>query len=297
MSGGNGHASILSFTAPPKRVVSLVPSVTQSLFDLGMAGSLVGVTDFCQPPAEAAQRLARVGGTRTPKVEEIVALRPDLVIANQEENGRQEIEALQQAGVKVWLTFPRSIDDSLQLLWAMVEIFRMPQAAARIRTLEVTLGWAREAAQSSPPVRVFCPIWQGSSQPDDPWWMTFNAMTYAHDVIAAAGGLNIFAARERAYPLAADLGRAPAQPAEGRDTRYPCVSPGEVIAANPEVILLPDEPYAFGESDLLLFSRQLEATSAVGSGRVHPIDGRWITWHGTALAQSLAELPALLAIR
>jgi iron complex transport system substrate-binding protein len=297
VSGGDGYTSILSFTSAPKRVISLVPSVTQSLFDLGMAGSLVGITDYCQPPPEAGQRLIRIGGTRNPRVGEIIGLHPDLVIANQEENGRQEVEALEQAGVKVWLTFPRSIDDSLKLLWAMVDLFRMPQAAARIRTLEVTLSWAREAARSSPAVRVFCPIWQGKSQAEGIWWMTFNALTYAHDVIAAAGGFNIFAARERAYPMAADLGRAAAEPAEGRDTRYPCVLPPEVLAADPEVILLPDEPYAFSESDLPLIQRQLKATSAVNAGRVHMIDGRWITWHGTALAQSLAELPALLSVR
>jgi ABC-type Fe3+-hydroxamate transport system substrate-binding protein len=125
--------------------------------------------------------------------------------------------------------------------------------------------------------------------------MTANRATYVHDVLRLCGGANVFAERERRYPLAADLD--PAQPAEahapGRDTRYPRVTSAEVVALAPEVILLPSEPYPFAEADLAAFDAWPEMP-AVQSGRIHLVDGSALTWPGTRLAAALAELPALL---
>ncbi len=294
MSGGNGFTAILTFSRPPERVVSLVPSLTDSLFDLGADRYLVGVTDFCRPPAEAEGRLERVGGTRTPDIDAIVRLKPELVLANQEENSREAVESLEAAGLKVWVTFPRSVDEVLSLLWALVRLFNVPASGNRIRTLEVTLEWERRASAQRTPVRVFAPVWQGAAEDGTPWWMTFNRFTYAHDVLAHCGGENVFGDRERRYPLEADLGLAsPESPGE-RDTRYPRVTAAEVVHAAPEVILLPDEPYAFGDQEEANLRRLLTDTPAVRSGRVLRIDGRLLTWHGTRLARALAELPALL---
>lgn len=294
MTGGNGFTAILTFSRPPERVVSLVPSLTDSLFDLGAGGCLVGVTDFCCPPVEAQERLQRVGGTLTPDIEAIVGLRPDLVLANQEENSREVVEALEAAGLKVWVTFPRSVDDVLSLLWALVRLFNVPASGNRIRTLEVTLEWERRASAQRNPVRVFAPIWADRTEGGVEWWMTFNRLTYAHDVLAHCGGENVFADRERRYPLEADLGLVAAEEPGERDTRYPRVTAAEVIHASPELILLPDEPYSFGEKDEATVRRLLADTPAVRSGRVVRLDGRLLTWHGTRLARALAELPALL---
>src|SRR3989304_2462763 len=85
---------------PPRRVVSRVPSMTESLFDLGAGEALVGVTDYCRPPQEAETNLKRVGGTKSPRVADVLALKPDLVIANQEENSREGVEALEAGGGK-----------------------------------------------------------------------------------------------------------------------------------------------------------------------------------------------------
>lgn len=294
MSGGNGFTAILTFSRPPERVVSLVPSLTDSLFDLGAGRYLVGVTDFCRPPAEAEGRLRRVGGTLTPDIEAIMRLKPELVLANQEENSRQAVDSLEAAGLKVWVTFPRSVDDVLSLLWALVRLFNVPASGNRLRTLEVTLEWERRACAQREPVRVFAPIWSGTSEGGIVWWMTFNRLTYAHDVLAHCGGENVFADRERRYPLEADLGLAAAEDPGERDTRYPRVTAAEVIHVSPEIILLPDEPYPFNEQDEASLRRLLADTPAVRSGRIVRVDGSLLTWHGTRLARALAELPALL---
>ena len=124
MTSSNGHVGLLNFDRPPRRVVSLVPSMTDSLFELGLGDNVVGVTDFCQPPEAAGDRLARVGGTRAPNVAAIQALEPDLVLANQEETSRPSVEKLERAGLKVWTTFPRSASEAVQVLWALLGIFR-----------------------------------------------------------------------------------------------------------------------------------------------------------------------------
>jgi ABC-type Fe3+-hydroxamate transport system substrate-binding protein len=146
---------------------------------------------------------------------------------------------------------------------------------------------------------VFCPIWREPAAEAGPaaWWMTGNRATYLHDVLAVCGGQNVFAARERRYPLAADLDPAalPEPPQPDRDTRYPRVTPAEVAAAAPEVILLPSEPYPFGAADLGAFDAWPDLP-AVAQGRVQLVDGAMLTWPGTHLARALAELPALLQI-
>ena len=124
MSSGNGHVALLNFDRSPQRVVSLVPSMTDSLFELGLGQHLVGVTDYCQPPEGAAGGLVRVGGTRAPDFEAIVGLKPDLVLANQEETSRPSVEKLERAGLKVWTTFPRSAAEAVRVLWAMLRVFR-----------------------------------------------------------------------------------------------------------------------------------------------------------------------------
>ena len=290
MPGGNGHGEVLLFTQPPQRVVSLVPSMTESLFDLGLGASVVGVTDFCRPPEPRPS----VGGTRAPDLDRILALAPDLVIANQEENSRPAVEKLRSAGLRCWLTFPRSTADAVQVLWTLVELFRASHAIPRLKTLEMTLEWTRSAAEAQSKLRVFVPIWTEAHPQAGPWWMSFNRQTYAHDVLACCGGESVCAGRERRYPLAADLGLELPESAGERDVRYPRLLPAEVIDLQPEVILIPDEPYPFGESEIEQLAALLDGTPAVRHGRVVRIQGALLTWHGTRLAQALAELPSLL---
>lgn len=269
--------------------------MTESLFDLGAGGSVAGVTDYCPLPA-GAESVPRLGGTKSPRVEEIVRLAPELVIANQEENTPEAVRQLEAHGVKVWVTFPRTVDDALAILWVLIRLFHLQPAGAKVKTIEVALEWTSRAAATRTPARVFCPVWKGEREGGPAWWMTFNARTYAHDLLARCGGVNVFAERDRRYPLAAEFGEAEAQAPEGRDVRYPRVTADEIRAADPEVILLPSEPFAFAETDREQIRVELSTTTAVRQGRLHLVDGSLITWHGTRLARALVELPPLLEV-
>jgi hypothetical protein len=274
----------------PRKVVSLVPSVTESLIELGFGQTLVGITDYCIHPAESVARIARIGGTKAPRVEDIVRLSPDLVIANQEENSEESVAALRSAGVPVWITFPNTVESALEDLSALARLFRSDRAHMMLRSLEQAVEFARLSATDRL-VRYFCPIWQGQWQ-DAPWWMTFNRNTYCADLLELLGGKNIFDGRDRKYPLEAEFGEQPAEPAGLRDTRYPHVSLKEIVLGQPELVLLPDEPYLFSEKDEAYLQKCL-ADSMERPQRFVRIDGTLITWPGTRIGKAIAELSDL----
>ncbi len=277
--------------APPRRVVSLVPSVTESLFDLGLGEAVVGVTDYCRYPAEAVAALPRVGGPKNPRLEAVLALRPDLVIANREENTPQVVRGLEAAGVPVWVTFPNTVAETVAFLQALAALFRSPRAEARAAEVAQAVEAARRAPRRR--WRYFVPIWEGETR-GLRWWMTFNRDTYPADLLALLGGENIFAHRERRYPLEADLGLAPERPAPGRDRRYPRVRLEEIVAARPEVVLLPDEPCTYdarGREEMLAL---LAETPAGREGRVFLVNGTLLFWFGTRLAKALAVLTEVI---
>lgn len=280
-------------THPPRRVVSLVPSVTESLFDLSLGDRLIAVTDYCIHPAAGVAGLPRIGGTKNPDVERIITLKPDLVIANREENRKEDVVALQAAKIPVWVTFPKTVSDAINLLWNIMHVFDEPVMVPRIRLIEQTMDWVQGISKAHEEIvcRVFAPIWL------DPL-MTFNADTYSHDLLRVCGGTNIFAERDRAYPLKADLGQAEPYGTddpriEGRDTRYPRVTMEEVVQAQPDVILLPSEPFEFTESHVSLFAN-LDIPAA-HNHRIHLVDGSLLTWHGTRLAYALNTFPPLFS--
>jgi ABC-type Fe3+-hydroxamate transport system substrate-binding protein len=276
---------------PPQRVVSLVPSLTESLFDLGLASTLVGISDYCIYPEDKVRRLPRVGGTKTARVEDILELKPELVIANQEENDRGTIEALMERDVPVWLTFPCTVNEAIEDLWSLARLYQNEAAMMTLNALEKSLEYAHLATVDQTPIRYFCPIWQETASAPV-WWMTFNRLTYSGDLLAMLGGENIFADRERRYPLEADLGQAASEAAGERDTRYPRVSLEEVLAARPEIVLLPSEPYPFGDEDARQIQEWLQPLQESGL-RIVLIDGSLITWPGTRLGKALSELGAV----
>ena len=274
----------------PRRVVSLVPSVTESLFDLNIGSRVIGVTDYCTRPAEAVRRLPKLGGTKNPNVKAIITLRPDLVIMNQEENRKADAEALQAAGVAVWVTHPNTVREALDLLWTIMDIFEEPSMVPRVRLMEVAYEWTLGVTKEQTPRRVFVPIWR------DPW-MTFNRETYVHDLLHTCGAENVFADRERRYPLQADLGNAEAIPVDDprmadRDIRYPRITLDEVVAAQPDIVLLPDEPFVFAQPDADEIAR-LDIPAAKNR-QIFLVDGSLLTWHGTRIAYALRDLPPLL---
>jgi ABC-type Fe3+-hydroxamate transport system substrate-binding protein len=250
----------------PPRVVSLVPSLTEALAWLGLASHLVGVSDGCVHPAEVVAKLPKIGGTKSPSIPRILALGPDLVIANQEENRRRDVERLEAAGVPVWVTYPRSVRDGVALLR---ELAALGAGSGAIGELVDPIEAAVAAAETARPERgvpVFCPIWKAP-------WMSVGRDTYANDLLALCGGENVFAGRE--------------------DRRYPIVQLPEIVAASPEVILLPDEPYAFGAREV----SELTALDipAAASGRIHLIDGTLVSWYGPRIQRAVETIRPLIA--
>ena len=274
----------------PRRVVSLVPSVTESLFDLELGDRVIGVTDYCTRPEDKVSRLPRVGGTKNPDIERIKALAPDLVIMNTEENRREDADALTAAGIAIWETGPHTVKEAIELLWQIMNVFEEAVMTERVRQIEINYEMTLKYMTAEPAIRAFIPIWR------DPW-MTFNRDTYIHDLLATCGVENIFAERDRQFPLGAELGRHEPLPADdprvtGRGTRDPRLSLEELIAAQPDLILLPSEPFAFAQADVNELS-QLDIPAAKKK-QILLVDGGLLTWHGTRLAFALQELPPII---
>jgi ABC-type Fe3+-hydroxamate transport system substrate-binding protein len=253
-------------TGAPRRIVSLVPSLTESLFALGLGERVVGVTEWCVHPAEGVAGLPKLGGTKNPDVAAIAALAPDLVIANQEENRRRDVERLESAGLHVWVTYPRTVAEGAAVLAELAELGASAEARERVVAPVLAAVAAAEQARPADGVPVFCPIWR------DPW-MAVGGDTYAHDLLTLCGGRNVFAARG--------------------DRRYPRVTLDDVVAAAPEVVLLPDEPYAFAAGDVAELRRL--PIPAARSGRLHLIDGTWVSWYGSRIERALRAIRSLLA--
>lgn len=269
------------------RAVSLVPSITESLFELGLGQAVVGITDYCIHPAQALAGLPRIGGTKNPRLGEILALKPDVVFANQEENTQAAVEGLRDAGVNVVLHFPQTVEQAVTDLASIAALFGSTPAAAKVEQLAADVAAARRRAGQSVPV--FVPVWYEAGPPE--WWMTLNQYTFTHDLLRLCGFANVFAERVRRYPLAADLGQAAAKPAEGRDTRYPRLLTAQVAAARPQAALLPSEPYAFGAAD----AEHLSPAIKLPLERIHLLDGSLLTWPGTRIGAAIQTLTALHA--
>ena len=231
-----------------------MPSDTYSLVRLGARERLVGRTRFCVAPADEVAGVEVVGGTKDADVERIVALAPDLVVANQEENTKRDIEALEARGLRVLVSFPQRVSAGVSHLARLARALGYDRGEEPARSVVAgayhALREAEAAREGRAPVRAFVPIWM------DPL-MTVHASTFISDVLALAGAENVFADRERRYPLAADLGTGAPLPADrvaDRDVRYPRVTLGEVVVRAPDLVLLPDEPHPFTEADAAVFS-------------------------------------------
>jgi ABC-type Fe3+-hydroxamate transport system substrate-binding protein len=266
----------LAFARPPRRIVSLVPSDTHSVIALGAGDRLVGRTVYCDLPE--AQGVATVGGTKDVDVDAVFALEPDLVIANQEENPRAALEALVRRA-PVLVSLPRRVDQGIAHLARLARILAVEDGEPA-RSL-IRRGYALRGAVAAGP-RAFVPIWM------DPL-MTINADTFGSDVLAHVGIANVFGDRLRLYPLAADLGKTAPQDAAGRDVRYPRVTLDEVRARRPELVVLPDEPYAFSASD------EAVLREALPGARVVRISGRDVFWYGAWTIDALDRLAGQLA--
>jgi ABC-type hemin transport system substrate-binding protein len=250
----------------PERIVSLVPSLTEALFAFGVGSRVVGRTRYCTQPPRLVGRVAKVGGTKKIDVEGVLGLEPDLVVAVREENTREDIEGLEEAGVPVFVAAPETVADALGMLRKLAERVGAPHVEAVLGPIERVYGRLREEDRregSNGARRVLVPIWKGP-------YMSVGSDTYVHDVLETCGGENVC----------------------GGSTRYPILDLGEVQDLEPEVVLLPDEPYPFSAEDLSEF--YVLDVPAAREDRVHLVDGKLLTWYGPRMASSLAQLAALL---
>lgn len=268
-TGVDASGAAVPLPADARRIVSLVPSVTESLFALGLGERVVGVTDWCIHPADLPARVARVRGTKNPDCDAVLALAPDLVLANHEENREIDVRRLRERGATVWVDYPRTVREAVLHLDGLARLGA--DTAVRdtvLSPVHAALEHATRTAATREPVRAFVAVWK------DPW-MSLSRDTYAHDLLACAGIANVFA--------------------DATD-RYPRVTLEDVAARDPELVLLPDEPYRFTADDAADLARgALAATRAARAGGVHVIDGTLAFWHGPRIARALELLSARAA--
>jgi len=244
----------LRLARSPERVVSLVPSLTEALA-VTAPGLLVGATDYCTRPAGLAVR--RVGGSKWPDLDRIQACLPDLVVANAEENRREDVQALRDAGFAVWVTNPRTLGaafTSLARLFAACGLDR-PQWWDEARK-----EWAPTFDGVAPSRRAAVPIWRRP-------WMVLGRDTFAGDLLAHLGVGNVFA---------------------DADERYPKTSVSGILAREPDLLVLPDEPYAFSATD---------GPDAFGTVPIALVSGRHLTWYGPSLVEARDVLERALDSR
>jgi len=239
-----------------QRIVSLVPSQTELLFDLGLGARVVGVTKFCIHPREARQQATVVGGTKNFDFEKIAALQPDLILGNKEENYREGIEQLAEH-YPVWLSDISTLDEALHMI-RQVGVLTAAQAKAEALATEITDSFAN-LAPTTLPISVAYFIWRKP-------YMVAASGTFINDMLGRAGFRNAFAAQGR----------------------YPEITREQLVAAAPQVIFLSSEPYPFKEKHLAEFAEICPRAA------IRIVDGELFSWYGSRLRYSAAYFQELL---
>ena len=242
---------IIEVDYPPRRIVSLVPSQTELLYDLGLTDQVVGITKFCIHPEGWFRTKRRVGGTKHVNLEEVAALHPDLIIGNKEENTKADIEALAKQ-YPVWLSDILTLDNALEMVRRVGELVDRKENAARLASqLKEQFQSLSDEIAPLPRLRTAYFIWRNP-------YMVAAAGTFIHDMLARAGFDNVFEDQER----------------------YPEITLAELQNLNPEVLLLSSEPYPFKEKHLE------ELREVLPEAKVRLVDGGLFSWYGSRLLRS-----------
>lgn len=239
---------MVSVPERPQRIVSLVPSQTELLFDLGLEKEVVGITKFCIHPDHWFRSKARVGGTKAVHLDRVRVLQPDLIIANKEENVQEQVEAL-AAEFPVWTSDVNDLSEALSMI-RQVGVITAKSTEGESIALDVEKKFHSLAMrqQGILPLRAAYLIWK------DPY-MSAGGNTYISEMMKTAGLTNVF---------------------EGLK-RYPQVTVEDLQAAAPQVLLLSSEPYPFKEKHVMEWSRKLPATV------IKLVDGEPFSWYGSRL--------------
>jgi len=235
----------ISLPSTPKRIVSLVPSQTELLFDLGLEKEVKGVTKFCIHPKSWWHKKAKVGGTKNINFKQIDKLKPDLIIANKEENTESEIKQLMKQ-YPVWISDIQNLEDALEMIFLIGEVTKKTQKASEIIAIvQKELKFLKY--QKNRKVAYF--IWRKPM-------MSINKSRFIHDMMNRCGFKNVFASAINDYPE---------------------ISEEQLKKVNPEIILLSSEPYPFKDKHIKEF--QEICPRAI----IKLVDGEMFSWYGSRL--------------
>lgn len=248
-----GHSITINY--PPKRIVSIVPSQTELLFDMGLDEEVVGITKFCIHPIEKFATRTKVGGTKKLRIEQIRALQPDLIIGNKEENTQEEIELL-MAEFPVWTSDIGNLEEATLAIGQIGALVNREPEAAYLNHL-IHAGFTdlqALALQKKIHQRVAYLIWK------DPW-MYAGRNTFIDDILRKIGLQNVI-----------------------EQSRYPSLSLLQLQTQNPELVLLSSEPYPFKEKHIE------EIKLALPNAKVMLVDGEMFSWYGSRLVKAVEYL-------
>lgn len=240
---------LISVPSAPLRIVSLVPSITELLADLGLHQEVVGITKFCVHPEEWFRTKTRIGGTKTISIEKVNALQPDLIFANKEENVKEQVEALAQQW-NVYTSDISTIDDAYQMI-TDVGVLTGTSAAAHEMIQTIQEGCNGLSFQKN--LTVLYLIWQ------DPY-MSTGGDTFISSMLSAAGFSNVLHAK----------------------SRYPEVTVEEIQALQPDVIFLSSEPYPFKQKHVETLQK------IAGKSQILLVDGEIFSWYGSKMLKAPA---------
>lgn len=246
---------VLQVPEQPTRIVTLVPSQTELLADLGLDDEVVGITKFCVHPERWFRSKIRVGGTKSVHFDRVAALQPDLIIANKEENVADQVNALSRLA-PVWVSDIKTLDDARQMIRLVGELCDMESRAEQI-ALGIEHGFTGLPTKKQ---RVAYCIWR------EPW-MWAGGDTFIHDVLQRCGWINVLI----------DM------------MRYPALDLDQLQARNPDVVLLSSEPYPFREKHIA------EINDKIPQARVLLVDGEMFSWYGSRLLHAPEYLGSLLS--
>jgi ABC-type Fe3+-hydroxamate transport system substrate-binding protein len=245
----------IELNSVPKRIISLVPSQTELLFYLGLDEQTIGITKFCVHPADKCQFVTKVGGTKQLNIDQIKALKPDLIIANKEENEQSQIEALMLI-CPVWISDISNLDDALDMI-GRVGVLVNKEIQTRQLITDIKAQFARLTAdQLNLHVAYF--IWRKP-------YMVTGKETFIDDLLQKCGLINAF-----------------------HTDRYPEITSATLSAAHPDVILLSSEPYPFTQKHIGEFR------SLLPEAKVILVDGEMFSWYGNRLLYAPAYFKQLI---
>jgi ABC-type Fe3+-hydroxamate transport system substrate-binding protein len=234
-----------------RRIISLVPSTTETLFSLGLGDRLVGCTRFCVHPVQGLQDIPKVGGTKDIDIENIQEQNPDLVIANAEENTTTIFEDIRKCGIPLYVAFPKTIIEALEDLLRLGMLLGVPERSKKIHSQILT---ARSSIPTHPTFSFAYLIWRNP-------WMAITDDCFISDMISQFGGKNIFTFSQI-------------------NTRYPEIQPEELQKS--DVVFLSSEPFPFQQKHI----DELQKQTSLVRERFQLIDGELSSWHGSRMLQT-----------